>query len=157
MRMKNLIVSHLIYDVHRVLPKQGMGDPWLAQADEQDEQECRNVRSRLHFWADAAIIKWVLHDWGDEECICILRNCREAIPKDKGKVIILEAIIEEDELEEDELTHVRLMLDMVMMAHTNTGKERTLKEWGYVLQQAGFSRHTVTPISAVQSVIQAFL
>ncbi|XP_004290757.1 PREDICTED: 3'-hydroxy-N-methyl-(S)-coclaurine 4'-O-methyltransferase-like [Fragaria vesca subsp. vesca] len=107
--------------------------------------------------ADAAIIKSVLHDWGDEECICILRNCREAIPKDKGKVIILEAIIEEDELEEDELTDVRLMLDMVMMAHTNTGKERTLKEWGYVLQQAGFSRHTVTPISAVQSVIQAFL
>ncbi|KAL6217997.1 hypothetical protein ACLB2K_011214 [Fragaria x ananassa] len=59
------------------------------------------------------------------------RNCREAIPKDKGKVIILEAIIEEDELEEDELTNVRLMLDMVMMTHTNTGKERTLKEWGY--------------------------
>ncbi|KAM5562645.1 acetylserotonin O-methyltransferase-like [Rosa sericea] len=105
--------------------------------------------------ADAAIIKWVLHDWGDEECIRILKKCKEAIPEDKGKVIILEAVIEEDEIK-DELTDVRLMLDMVMMAHTSTGKERTLKEWGYVLGEAGFSRHTVTPINAVQSVIQAF-
>ncbi|XP_040363961.1 acetylserotonin O-methyltransferase [Rosa chinensis] len=105
--------------------------------------------------ADAAIIKWVLHDWGDEECIRILKKCNEAIPEDKGKVIILEAVIEEDEIK-DELTDVRLMLDMVMMAHTSTGKERTLKEWGYVLGEAGFSRHTVTPINAVQSVIQAF-
>ncbi|XP_008236081.1 PREDICTED: (RS)-norcoclaurine 6-O-methyltransferase-like [Prunus mume] len=107
--------------------------------------------------ADAAIIMWVLHDWGDDECIRILKKCREAIPEDKGKVIIVEAVIEEDNEKQDKkLTDVRLMLDMVMMAHTNTGKERTLKEWGYVLGEAGFSRHTITPIHAVQSVIQAF-
>ncbi|XP_021810397.1 3'-hydroxy-N-methyl-(S)-coclaurine 4'-O-methyltransferase 2-like isoform X1 [Prunus avium] len=107
--------------------------------------------------ADAAIIMWVLHDWGDDECIRILKKCREAIPEDKGKVIIVEAVIEEDSEKLDKkLTDVRLMLDMVMMAHTNTGKERTIKEWGYVLGEAGFSRHTITPIHVVQSVIQAF-
>ncbi|BFG42393.1 hypothetical protein CerSpe_286670 [Prunus speciosa] len=107
--------------------------------------------------ADAVIIKWVLHDWEDDECIRILKKCREAIPEDKGKVIIIEAVIDEnDEKEDSKLTNVRLMLDMVMMAHTNTGKERTLKEWGYVLGEAGFRRHTITPIHAVQSVIQAF-
>ncbi|ONH92381.1 hypothetical protein PRUPE_8G171600 [Prunus persica] len=84
--------------------------------------------------ADVVIIKWVLHDWEDDECIRILKKCREAIPEDKGKVIIIEAVIdEEDEKEDSKLTNVRLMLDMVMMAHTNTGKERTLKEWVYVL------------------------
>ncbi|KAH0978072.1 hypothetical protein GBA52_027791 [Prunus armeniaca] len=107
--------------------------------------------------ADAAIIMWVLHDWGDDECIRILKKCREAIPEEKGKVIIVEAVIEEDnEKQDNKLTDVRLMLDMVMMAHTNTGKERTTKEWGYVLGEAGFSRHTITPIHAIQSVIQAF-
>ncbi|XP_008236085.1 PREDICTED: (RS)-norcoclaurine 6-O-methyltransferase-like [Prunus mume] len=106
---------------------------------------------------DAVIMKWVLHDWGDDECIRILKKCREAIPEDKGKVIIIEAVIDEkDEKEDSKLTNVRLMLDMVMMAHNSTGKERTLKEWGYVLGEAGFSRHTITPIHAVQSVIQAF-
>ena len=71
-------------------------------------------------------------------------------------MIILEAIIVEDEVKEDKLTDVRLALDMVMMAHTKAGKERTLKEWGYVLSEAGFSRHSVTPIDAVPCVIQAF-
>ncbi|XP_059647423.1 acetylserotonin O-methyltransferase-like [Cornus florida] len=104
--------------------------------------------------ADAAFLMWVLHDWEDEECIHILRKCREAIPNDKGKVIIVEAVIEEDE--GDKLKYVRLMLDMVMMAHTNKGKERSLKEWAYVLGEAGFSRHNVKRIEAVQSIIEAY-
>ncbi|XP_028090038.1 acetylserotonin O-methyltransferase-like [Camellia sinensis] len=104
--------------------------------------------------ADAAFLMWVLHDWGDEECIHILRKCREAIPKDKGKVIIAEAVMEEEE--GDKLEYVRLMLDMVMMAHTNKGKERTLKEWVNLLTEAGFTRYTVKRIKAVQSIIEAY-
>ncbi|KAM1243627.1 hypothetical protein ACFX2G_035858 [Malus domestica] len=84
------------------------------------------------------------------------KKCRDAFLNDRGKVIIIEAVIEEDGKEENKLADVRLMLDMVMLAHTNTGKERTLKEWGYVLGEAGFSRYTITPIHAVQSMIQAF-
>ncbi|XP_015059880.1 acetylserotonin O-methyltransferase-like [Solanum pennellii] len=113
--------------------------------------------------ADAAFLMWVLHDWGDEECIQILTKCREAIPKDKGKVIILEAIIGEKEenniirgSNNEKLKDVGLMLDMVMMAHTSNGKERTSKEWAYVLNEAGFGRHTISHINAVQSVIQAY-
>ncbi|OMO91940.1 O-methyltransferase, family 2 [Corchorus olitorius] len=105
--------------------------------------------------ADAAFFMWVLHDWDDEECIRILKKCREAIPKEKGKVIIVEAVLEEAN-QDDKLDFVRLMLDMVMMAHTNKGKERTLKEWKYVLGEAGFTRINVKPIRAVQSVIEAF-
>ncbi|CAN4094539.1 unnamed protein product [Withania somnifera] len=106
---------------------------------------------------------WVLHDWGDEECIQILTKCREAIPKDKGKVIILEAIIGDQKEEStirassnEKLKDVALMLDMVMMAHTSNGKERTAKEWAYVLNAAGFSRHTISHINTVQSVIEAY-
>ncbi|KAI4317486.1 hypothetical protein L6164_025356 [Bauhinia variegata] len=107
--------------------------------------------------ADAAFIKWVLHDWGDEDCIKILRKCREAIPKENGRVIIVEAVIEEGNINnEDKLKDVGLMLDMTMMAHTKIGKERTLKEWDYVIKEAGFSRYTVKSIHAVQSVIMAF-
>ncbi|KAK3015154.1 hypothetical protein RJ639_005300 [Escallonia herrerae] len=104
--------------------------------------------------ADAAYLMWVLHDWGDDECIHILKKCREAIPQDTGKVIIVEAVI--GEREGDKLKDVALLLDMVMMAHTNKGKERTLDEWARVLCEAGFSRHTVKHIRAVQSVIEAY-
>jgi hypothetical protein len=98
-------------------------------------------------------LQWVLHDWNDEECIQILKNCKEAIQSDKGKVIIVEAVVGEEK--DDKLEFVRLMLDMVMMSHTDAGKERTSKEWEYVLKEAGFSSYTIKPIRAVQSVIVA--
>lgn len=113
-------------------------------------------------------MQWVLHDWSDDECIQILKRCREAIPKDKGKVIIVEAVIDNGQKKEDNgdnnnnynkhdnLKDVGLFLDMVMLAHTTTGKERTLEEWTYVLTEAGFGRPTVRSIAAVQSVIEAF-
>ncbi|GMJ06937.1 N-acetylserotonin O-methyltransferase [Hibiscus trionum] len=105
--------------------------------------------------ADVALLMWVLHDWDDEECIKILKKCREAIPEEKGKVIIVGAVLDEEK-KKDEQEFVRLMLDMVMMTHTSKGKERTLKEWSYVLQQSGFTRFNVKSIHAVESVIEAF-
>lgn len=97
--------------------------------------------------------QWVLHDWNDEECINILKNCKEAIPKNTGRVIIIEAVIDE---KEDNFSDIRLMLDLVMMAHTKKGKERTREEWTYIINAVGFSRYTITPIQAIQSVIQCF-
>ncbi|KAL1557997.1 acetylserotonin O-methyltransferase-like [Salvia divinorum] len=103
--------------------------------------------------ADAAFLMSVLHDWNDEECIAILRKCKEAI---KGKVMIVEAVIGKDEEEDgDKYSDVRLALDMVMLAHTS-GKERTLKEWEYVVKEAGFSRFTVKNIKAIPAVIEAY-
>ncbi|KAL8098402.1 acetylserotonin O-methyltransferase-like [Apium graveolens] len=106
--------------------------------------------------ANAIFIKWVLHDWNDDECIQILKNCREAISEygTAGKVIIIEAVIEDKK--GDKLKDVGLMLDMVMLAHTSKGKERTAEEWAYVLHEAGFTRHTIKNIQAVSSVIEAF-
>ncbi|KAJ4826905.1 hypothetical protein Tsubulata_006132, partial [Turnera subulata] len=98
---------------------------------------------------------WVLHDWNDEECITILKKCKEAIARDKGKVIIVEAVVS-GEQKDDKLEYVRLMLDMVMTAHTDTDKERTFKEWEDVILKAGFSRFNIKPIGAVQSIIEIF-
>ncbi|PIN04855.1 Hydroxyindole-O-methyltransferase [Handroanthus impetiginosus] len=105
--------------------------------------------------ADAALLMWVLHDWSDDECIQILTKCREAIPKDTGKVIIAEAIIKEGE--EDKFTNVRLAMDMVMLAHTEKGKERTIKEWEYVIYAAGFTKYTMKHVEGeVVSIIEVY-
>ncbi|KAE8008841.1 hypothetical protein FH972_005314 [Carpinus fangiana] len=52
----------------------------------------------------------------DKECIQILKKCSEAISEEKGKVIIVEAMIEEGKM--DELSDARLALDMAMMARS---------------------------------------
>lgn len=85
----------------------------------------------------------------------ILRKCREAIPEDTGKVIIAEAVMNKDD--EDKYEGVRLDLDMVMLAHTNKGKERSMEEWEYVVKGAGFSRYIVTHLQeAIVSVIELY-
>ncbi|XP_047312681.1 acetylserotonin O-methyltransferase-like [Impatiens glandulifera] len=107
--------------------------------------------------ADSVFLKWILHNWGDEECIKILINCKQAIHRDKGKVIIVDTLInEEKENESDGFEYVRLMMDMTMLSILETGKERTLKEWEHLLARAGFSRHVVHRIQAAQSVIVAY-
>ncbi|PIN10736.1 hypothetical protein CDL12_16668 [Handroanthus impetiginosus] len=46
--------------------------------------------------ADAVMLMWILHDWSDDLCIDILKKCKEAIPADTGKVIIVDAVIDEE-------------------------------------------------------------
>ncbi|KAK4403522.1 Acetylserotonin O-methyltransferase [Sesamum angolense] len=104
--------------------------------------------------ADAVMLMWILHDWSDSLCIDILKKCKEAVPAEIGKVIIVEAVIDEEG--GDEYTGARLALDMTVMATTVNGKERTAKEWGQLLDAAGFNRHTVKRMKAIESVIEAY-
>lgn len=105
--------------------------------------------------AEAVMLMWILHDWSDKTCVEILKKCKEAIPAERGKVMIVDAIIDEDG-EGDEFAGARLSLDMTMMAVTAQGKERSYKEWEHLLNEAGFSRHTVKNIKTVVSVIVAY-
>lgn len=98
----------------------------------------------------------VLHGWSDEECIQILKNCIKVIPEDTGKVIIVEAVLEGKIGKEKSLKDVGLMLDMIMMAHTSNGKERSAKEWAHILSEAGFSRHSIVNIPAIECIILAY-
>merc|ERR1711933_613960 len=42
--------------------------------------------------ADVIFMKWILHDWSDEACVKILKNCRKAIPEETGRVVLVEIV-----------------------------------------------------------------
>ncbi|XAR72583.1 Trans-resveratrol di-O-methyltransferase [Bertholletia excelsa] len=106
--------------------------------------------------ADAILLKWILHDWSDEESIKILKRCKEAIPsKEKGgKVIIMDMIIE-NEKEDHESVETKLFFDMALMILL-TGRERTKKEWAKLFFEAGFSEYKITPILGLRSLIEVY-
>ncbi|KAH9321211.1 hypothetical protein KI387_015850 [Taxus chinensis] len=99
--------------------------------------------------ADAVLMKWILHDWDDEECIRLLKNCYRAIP-DKGKVIIIDAVVEEN----GSLRTLGLSLDLFMMSHTRGGKERTEDEYKMICQAAGFKCYNIIKLPFVQAIIE---
>ncbi|MCL7021676.1 hypothetical protein MKW94_027290 [Papaver nudicaule] len=105
--------------------------------------------------ADAVIMKSLLHDWTDEDCAKILRNCYNAITNKKnGKVIIVEVVLRPEGSGVFDKTG--LILDMVMMAHTSGGKERTEVEWKMLLNSAGFPRYNIIQTPACPCIIEAF-
>ncbi|GMN57131.1 hypothetical protein TIFTF001_026237 [Ficus carica] len=97
---------------------------------------------------------WIMHDWSDEDCVKILKNCRKAIPETGGKVIIVDIVLEPEGngLFDD----TGLVLDLVMVAHTSAGKERTENEWKKILKEGGFPRYKVIKIPALTSIIEAY-
>ncbi|XP_077211634.1 (RS)-norcoclaurine 6-O-methyltransferase-like [Tasmannia lanceolata] len=101
---------------------------------------------------DAVMMMKILHDWDDDDCVKILKKCKEAMPKEGGKVIIVDIVMDIDE--GHEITRTRYAFDVLMMLSTG-GQERTEKEWRRLVFNAGFSRCEITPINALQSVIVA--
>lgn len=99
-------------------------------------------------------MQFMLHNWQDDECVKILKKCKEAIPKEAGKVIIMDIVVD-SEMENSDLTHSKLSLDIDMMI-TSGGRERTVEEWKRLLDKAGFRSHEIIHIIAIQSVIVAY-
>jgi len=98
-------------------------------------------------------LKTVLHCFGDEDCIKVLKNCRRVIPK-TGKVIIVEVVLYSND--DSPFSDTRAKFDMLMYAHTSIGKERTEEEWKKLLKSAGFPRLNIINIPAIWSIIEAF-
>ncbi|XP_044466399.1 probable O-methyltransferase 3 [Mangifera indica] len=106
--------------------------------------------------ADAVLLKWILHDWNDEECVKILKKCKEAISSNgkTGKVIIIDMLFEKKE-KDDKSTETQLFFDMLMMLLL-TGKERDEREWAKLFLDAGFTRYEVNPILGLRSLIELY-
>ncbi|OMO70100.1 O-methyltransferase, family 2 [Corchorus olitorius] len=86
---------------------------------------------------DAVFMKWILHDWSDEHCLKLLKNCYEAIP-DEGKVIVIDAVLP-IVAETSAASKANSELDVAMMTLTPGGKERTKPEFEALATKAGFS------------------
>ena len=71
-----------------------------------------------------------MHDWNDDECINILKRCKEAntCQGKKWKEIIVDTVINKEEDEHDSTT-AKLLFDILIMAHAN-GKGRNKKGMG---------------------------
>ncbi|WCJ27113.1 O-methyltransferase family protein [Euphorbia peplus] len=107
--------------------------------------------------ADCVLLKLIMHGWSDEECVKILKKCKEAIRRKNkvgGKVIVIDLVINEKK-DTSELTETKLLFDMLMM-FVATGKERTEKEWENLFFQAGFSHYKFTPLLGLRSLIEVY-
>jgi hypothetical protein len=98
--------------------------------------------------ADLYLLKFILHDWDDEQCVTILSRCREAmIPG--GRIAIVEMVV-------GDITDPgpAAVIDMNMLAATG-GQERSLPHYDALLASAGFTRTAMHATQSPQSIIEA--
>ncbi|KAJ1390624.1 Winged helix-like DNA-binding domain superfamily [Sesbania bispinosa] len=86
---------------------------------------------------DAILMMCVLHDWSDEFCLKVLKNCYGAIPND-GKVIVVEGVLP---FEPETRAAVKSIsqFDVLMMTTNPGGKERSEEEFMALAKGAGFN------------------
>ncbi|KAI5663935.1 hypothetical protein M9H77_23258 [Catharanthus roseus] len=109
--------------------------------------ECAAPRSGVEFVrgnmfesipkGEVMMMKWVLHDWDDDHCVTILKNCYEALPEN-GKLIVIELVLPETP-NGDTISKIGYQFDINMLSVNTGGKERTEKEFEHLATQAGFA------------------
>ena len=97
--------------------------------------------------ADAITLKWIIHDWNDEQSVAILKNCHRVLP-DQGKLILVEAVIPATNE-----PHFSKFIDLNMLVMTG-GRERTEAEFRKLYEDSGFKLTRVVPTESPFSVIE---
>lgn len=99
---------------------------------------------------DTYFLKNVLHDWPDSDCCMILGAIRTAVGERPAKLLIYEQLVPNHEV-----SHPSKLLDINMLVVHKGGKERTLSDYGELLERSGFQLQRVIPTACQLSVIEA--
>lgn len=103
--------------------------------------------------ADAYVLKYVIHDWDDEQSVAILSNCRKAMHR-ASRILLIERVMPE-RMEATPIHQRIAMADMNMLAMPG-GQERTEQEYRNLFAAAGLLLERTTPLPGSEiSVIEA--
>ncbi|VAH00760.1 unnamed protein product [Triticum turgidum subsp. durum] len=102
--------------------------------------------------ADAVLLKYVLHNWSDQDCVKILTRCRQAISHGAkaGKVIIIDTVVGSPS---HQILEGQVTMDLSMMMLFN-GKAREEHNWHKMFMEAGFSHYKVHNVLGMRSLIE---
>lgn len=133
-------LQHVVGDAPAFLRSKGIADRVTIEAGSFFES--------VPSGGDAYVLSHIIHDWSEEQCITILRNCRKAM-KPTSRLLLVEMV-----LPPGDAPHPGKMLDIVMLIVPG-GQERTAAEYTPLLAKAGFRLERVVPTQSPVSVVEA--
>lgn len=115
------------------------------------EDRCRYVEGDMFEavpTADCYILKAILHDWPDEDCVRILSNVHQAAP-DGGRLLVRERVMSSDDPSPTATT-----MDVWMLLETG-GRERTRAEFETLFDRAGWDLDRVIGVADERCILEA--
>lgn len=113
--------------------------------------------SNIYILKLCVVWQLIFHDYDDEVCLKLLKNCREAMASSdaREKVIIVDIVVNEKK-DKPEITEAKLLYDALMMTCV-PGIERSEKEWERLFLDAGFTSYKITPLLGLRSFVEVYL
>ena len=99
---------------------------------------------------DAYLMKWILHNWADEHCVKLLRNCRRAMGEG-ARLLVLEQVMPA----RVDTTTETVGWDIGMLVHLGSS-ERTAGEFEQLFRQADLRLERLLPTSCGMSILEGF-
>ena len=97
---------------------------------------------------DVYLLSHVIHDWTEDQCLTILRNCRQTMGPG-SRLLIVEMV-----LAPGDAPHPGKLLDLAMLVMPG-GQERTEGEYAALLRKAGLNLTRVIPTASAVCVLEA--
>jgi O-methyltransferase domain len=96
--------------------------------------------------ADAYMLRWIIHDWAEDEALAILENLRKAM-KPSARLVLVESVIPDTpDFDMGKWMDVNML---VMLG----GRERTAAEYRELYAKAGFELEQLIPTPSPHSII----
>lgn len=130
--------------------KQAAATLAAAGVDQRARVEVGDFFESVPAGGDAYLLKSVLHDWDDERCVTILRNCRRAMST-QDRLLVVEMVL--PERVGPGADPFALITDVNLLVLT-TGRERGEADFRHLLDRAGFDLVTLGGPAGRYAVIE---
>jgi len=101
---------------------------------------------------DAYVMKWIIHDWDDEDATRILRNIRTVI-QPAGRLLVFDRVLPEQITDGDPVTQQGTLNDLNMLVNV-TGRERTEVEFRRLFAAGGFALTSARNTSSDLGIVE---
>ncbi len=142
----NPSMKGIVADIHSVTQK---GEEFIRSRGLEDR--CKTVEcdffKDIPAGSDGYLMSHILHDWPDDRCKKILRNCHKAM-KPESTLLVVEMIVPPGNQ-----PSIAKLLDLEMLVTTG-GRERTEEEFKTLLDSSGFELSRTISTQGGISVIE---
>lgn len=101
--------------------------------------------------ADIVVMGNILHDWGEEKKLMLIKKAYDAIPAG-GAFVAIENVIDDERRK----NVFGMMMSLNMLVQTGKGFDYTFSDFGKWAKQAGFDRTDIIPLAGGASAAVAY-
>ncbi|MBW4491007.1 MAG: methyltransferase [Trichocoleus desertorum ATA4-8-CV12] len=145
----NPAITGVLFDLPPVIERAKEGNHFPAELIGRYEMVGGDFFASVPEDGSVYILKQIIHNWGDEHAIQILKSCYRAMPMD-AKLLVIDPIISSQE------PSFATFLDLQLLITHSGARIRIASEFQELFTKAGFQLTNIIPTRSPCSIVEGF-